>query len=434
MNNDGYRSDDARGASARSVSGRQVSRARRPFVFYDASGRRWTRVRRGLQVASLALMLGGVLFLLSLATDPRLPDAEAPPKGLASEASAAERGSKPDGGTPALLEAPDTAPLMSSESARRPPLVFGYYVNWDRASLVSLRRNLGHLSHLVPQWLSLRDERGDLEDTSDPAVAALAREAKLPIIVMVTNYAQGWQAGRLRRLLRDAQARRSFVDNVYDTLVRRRFAGVNIDFEQVAPEDRDRLTALMRELAARLKPAGLLVTQSVPPDDPGYDLERLAAVNDYIVVMMYDEHYPLANAGPVASQPWFERQLEELAALVPREKTLIGLGTYGYDWPRGTRAATVVGFADVMSSASSYTGVVHWDPEAKNPVLRYSIGGTPHAVWFLDAVTALNQTRAAARTGFHGLGLWRLGTEDPGLWPVVGRARWPDEDTHPGSL
>jgi peptidoglycan-N-acetylglucosamine deacetylase len=409
--NDGHRSE--------------ISGARERFVFHDASGRRWTRVRRGLQLASLALVLGGSLFLLSLETNPRLPDAEAPTRNLPSEASAVPRALGA-----AQPEAPDASP-PGSESPRRPPLVFGYYVNWDQASLVSLRRNLEHLTHLVPQWLCLRNERGDLEDTSDPAVARMARERKLPIIVMVTNYAQGWQAGRLRRLLRDAEARRSFVDNIYATLVRHRFAGVNVDFEQVAADDRDRLTALMRELAAKLKPAGLLVTQSVPPDDPGYDVQRLAAVNDYIVAMVYDEHYSLGSPGPVASQPWFERQLETLAAAAPREKTIVGLGTYGYDWPRGARAATVVGFADLMQAAPSYPGVIHWDSEAKNPVLRYSIGGSPHAVWFLDAVTALNQTRAAARTGFRGMALWRLGTEDPGLWTVVGRERWPEEATDP---
>src|SRR5207248_11748559 len=43
-----------------------------------------------------------------------------------------------------------------------------------------------------------------------------------------------------------------------------------------------------------------------------------------------------------------------------------------------------------------------------------------HIVWFLDAVTAFNQMRAAS--GYHpaGFAVWRLGSEDPSIWSVFG--------------
>ena len=39
-------------------------------------------------------------------------------------------------------------------------------------------------------------------------------------------------------------------------------------------------------------------------------------------------------------------------------------------------------------------------------------------VWFLDAVTALNEMRAAQRLGIETFALWRLGAEDRSLWRV----------------
>ncbi len=418
-----------------SGKGQSAPRSRVRFVFYDASGRRWTRVCRGVEIASLFLGLGAVLFLLSVMTDPRLAGPEAPTAVLPSTVAEAEHGTRGILSAAAMggNEERDPPPL-GSPSSRAPPLVFGYYVNWDRASLVSLRKNLRHLTHLVPQWLTLRNELGDLEDTSDEAVASLARQAGLPIIVMVTNYRQGWQAGELRRLLRNAEARRNLVQNIRDTLVRRGFGGVNIDFEQAVHEDRDLMTGLMRELAATLRPAGLLVTQSVPPDDPAYDVKALAAVNDYIMAMVYDEHDQTGSSGPIASQPWFEQQLARLATTVPGEKTIIGLGNYGYDWTRPARAAAVLGFAEVMAAATLHAGVIEWDRRTQNPVLRYRVGGLGHEVWFLDAVTALNQTRAVARGEFRGVALWRLGAEDPGLWTVLTRQAWPGADADPRAL
>lgn len=208
--------------------------------------------------------------------------------------------------------------------------------------------------------------------------------------------------------------------------MRHRFAGINVDFEQVSPGDRDQMTAFIGELAGTLKRAGLLVTQSVPPDDDAFDLRRLAELNDYLVAMVYDEHADADEPGPIASQAWVDRQLAALAATVPCDKTIIGLGNYGYEWTRGSGTAKTVGFAELMSTARRYDSAIEWDPVSKNAAFHYQRAGVWHDVWFLDAVTALNQARAAARAGFRWLALWRLGAEDPSVWSVISRERWPD--------
>jgi cellulose synthase/poly-beta-1,6-N-acetylglucosamine synthase-like glycosyltransferase/peptidoglycan/xylan/chitin deacetylase (PgdA/CDA1 family) len=41
-----------------------------------------------------------------------------------------------------------------------------------------------------------------------------------------------------------------------------------------------------------------------------------------------------------------------------------------------------------------------------------------HDIWFLDAVTALNEMRAAQQLGIQTFALWRLGAEDRSLWRV----------------
>jgi hypothetical protein len=45
-------------------------------------------------------------------------------------------------------------------------------------------------------------------------------------------------------------------------------------------------------------------------------------------------------------------------------------------------------------------------------------GDVRHEVWYLDAVTALNQMRAARRLGITTFALWRLGSEDRSLWQI----------------
>jgi len=47
-------------------------------------------------------------------------------------------------------------------------------------------------------------------------------------------------------------------------------------------------------------------------------------------------------------------------------------------------------------------------------------------VWFLDAVTAYNQMRAAERLGVQGTALWRLGSSDSSIWKIWDATRADD--------
>ncbi len=62
---------------------------------------------------------------------------------------------------------------------------------------------------------------------------------------------------------------------------------------------------------------------------------------------------------------------------------------------------------------------VDFDGDSMNPHVSYmDEQNVQHDIWFLDAVTALNQMRAAQTLGIRTFALWRLGAEDRSLWPV----------------
>lgn len=418
------------------------------FVFYDPSGKRWQRFRRAAQVAGVVLGVSLVLLILSLLTAPNLP-------ALALE-SVAHLGNAAEvptiiAGEHAVRNLPfvfrragelkyvkSTSPVVHQKTAAKvrddQPLVFGYYVNWDSASIVSLRLNLNRLTHLLPEWFTLQNGKGDISDDSDPTVIKIAEDAHLPILALITNYRDGWQIADLHRAMTNADARANLIDNIYNNLVEHKFAGVNIDFEELPSRDRGAMVRFMEELHAKLQPAGLIVSQSVPADDDSYDLKRLGQIDDYIVPMVYDEHYQSSAPGPVASEDWFESQLDRLAKVLPAQKTVIGTGEYGYDWVIGGRGSTEVKFSDVIAAAQQNQAEIGWDKNTQNPVLRYTHGGQRHEVWFLDAVTALNEAQAVSDSNFRGLALWRLGAEDPGLWTILAKHQWPDEKFEPWRL
>ena len=67
--------------------------------------------------------------------------------------------------------------------------------------------------------------------------------------------------------------------------------------------------ALLQKLSGDLHARGLKLYVAVPPHSNEYNYPAIAAAADGVVLMNYDEHYPGAASGPVASQDWFVQNL-----------------------------------------------------------------------------------------------------------------------------
>jgi cellulose synthase/poly-beta-1,6-N-acetylglucosamine synthase-like glycosyltransferase/peptidoglycan/xylan/chitin deacetylase (PgdA/CDA1 family) len=141
--------------------------------------------------------------------------------------------------------------------------------------------------------------------------------------------------------------------------------------------------------------------------------------------MDYDEHYLEGEPGPVASQDWFVKNLERAVELVPREKIICAIANYGYDWPVSKQGKVLKG-VDTLSvqdswlRASESEADVDLDSDSLNPHYTYidDATGNRREVWFTDAVTAVNEMRAARALGITTFALWRLGAEDRSLWKI----------------
>src|SRR6476646_1284111 len=102
-------------------------------------------------------------------------------------------------------------------------------------------------------------------------------------------------------------------------------------------------------------------------------------------------------------------------------KTIIALRSYGYNWTAGDNNADEVTFQEALITARDSFAKVIFDPATRNPHFEYDEDdGSHHIVWFLDAVTAYNEMRAASGFKPAGFAVWRLGSEDPSIWSILG--------------
>ena len=144
---------------------------------------------------------------------------------------------------------------------------------------------------------------------------------------------------------------------------------------------------------------------------------------DRFVAQLYDENGEDDSPGPLASQPWWNEWLEVMLEHGSPEQWIIGIGNYGYDWPKG-KNATALGFADTMARIRvAKPQVVTAEAPRFQPHFNYDESGVAHSVWFLDGVTFRNQYVAAMKRGVGGAALFSLGSEDPDVWKVVAQSQ-----------
>ncbi len=390
------------------------------FVFHDPTGRRARQANLGvgLLISLAALIVAG--FFATLAVAPRLPNLtlKDPQVLQALHVETAHRLK----GAPGWRRVP--RPSKASAGGPLRPLAVGFYVSWDEESRVSLKRHIDQLDVVSPQWVLLNGSLGRVAVTSDPEAEAIIAGSKTPtsILPMVHNGHNGISDGPLAsNLLTNPAAGTALISNLVVLARQHGWAGYVFDFENLSPAALARYPAFLAEARAALKPLGREVWVSTPFGDNDWNLKRFQSVADTVVLMAYDEHWGTGDAGPAASQDWFEATLGKAMSQLDPARTVIAFGAYGYDWTladaKGPGRAESVVFYDATQRAHDADAAVTMDDDALNPTFAYvDDDGRKHVVWFLDAATLFNQLKVS--DPFHPMGyaIWRMGAEDPAIW------------------
>ena len=311
----------------------------------------------------------------------------------------------------------------------------GFYVDWDANALVSLRAHAGELTHIAPEWLTLTGVESTLVAEPDVELATYCAAHGLKAMPLLRNLVgEQWQPEAVESLARADAARQSaFAAQLVAKLRELHAAGVLLDFNELDPALAPQFTALFHALADALHAAKLELWLGVSMDDEikTYDLDALAPFTDRFVAMLFDEHTEGDAPGPVASQDWCEGWVKVLAEYGKPEQWIAALGAHSYDWNTTTGELDTISFRDAMSRAS-YAGAdteggIAVEGPSYNGRFNYADDRGEHEVWFTDAVSFYDQLLTLRGAQLGGVGVSRLGTEDPALWSVLARTAPADD-------
>ncbi len=423
-------------------------------VFFDPSHRRWWWIKRIGTLFGLFAVVTVSIWLVSLFTLPFLPGI----KGITTPINRVlkrsirlpvhqrrkEQYAATKYGQKVLAE---YGKLKKEQSARAalPPIrggniVAAFYAPWQETGLHSLRWNADHMTHLLPSWVHLQQgAKGlDLHDW-DPLmvphnndVLQIARSNNLNIVPVFSNAElSDFDPQRAHALLIDPALQTNIIFQLRQWVLANRFQGINVDFENLSDPDWPLLIPFLQRMKSAFAPYHLVVSVDLGRNDHSRPLwESAAGICDFIVVMAYDEHGSGSKPGPIASMEWYRGVLADAARAIPREKLVVGLANYAYDWEEGRDWADPLTYQGALITAAKYRegekpeDVIDFDDRYLNPTFSYiDDDDKQHEVWFLDAITAANQWMIAQTYNPRGVAIWVLGSTDPSIWDFFHRRR-----------
>ena len=117
-----------------------------------------------------------------------------------------------------------------------------YGSNPDTTSITEMKG----LNVISPTWYELSNEAGAVDSKVSQDYVAWAKSNRYELWPLVSN---AFDIDRTHAFLKDAQARQDFIDYMIKEAISYGYEGINIDFENVYLEDKDRLTHFVNEFA-----------------------------------------------------------------------------------------------------------------------------------------------------------------------------------------
>lgn len=301
-----------------------------------------------------------------------------------------------------------------------------FYVDWDPQSFYSLQKNIGKLNMVVPEWFFIDPKTDRLKLDIDMSALILMKKHNVKITPLINNVNREKGDGEfdgdmIHRILHSPAKRELLINDIITALKKYDLQGINIDFEEFIEKTNEPMIAFQKEIYQKLHPLNYIISQDIMPYNEDFNVKELSKYNDYMFLMAYDEHFGNSVPGPISSQRWIEKVLDETVKDISPSKIILCFAGYGYDWSTDMEAKNVT-YQQALSNAKEFNSVIDFNNDTYNNFYSYTDGTVKHDVYFTDAATNYNTIRFADEYGTAGTALWRLGSEDDRLWSFYNRS------------
>lgn len=210
--------------------------------------------------------------------------------------------------------------------------------------LASFQTNARKLASVSPVWYEIKED-GSLKNkrpTNANQITTTARNNNVKLIPAIAMF----DHEIFTKVLQDQANLDRHVDAIADEVEIRGYDGIDLDYESTKLSDKEKYFEFLDKLTKKLhkKDKELILTVLAKwEDNKGYtSLKETRAVQewkelqkyaDQIRIMSYDyTSFRAEYPGPIAPLFWMRQVLEYAVKHIPREKIILGIHLYSYEW------------------------------------------------------------------------------------------------------
>ncbi|AAO35753.1 germination protein [Clostridium tetani] len=310
--------------------------------------------------------------------------------------------------------------------------VNGYIYDLGENAVPIVMEDGDFLTYLSPFAYRIKED-GSLEPIDDvPAINAAYSKNVVPMM-SITNFTSTELGQNLAHVvLSSPEISENLITNIINVLREKDYRGVNIDFENVLPEDRELYNNFLQRTVDRLHPQGFFVSTALAPKTSGeqtgllyeaHDYEAHGRIVDFVILMTYEWGYRLGPPQAISPINRIREVLDYAVTVIPKDKIYFGFQIYARDWViphvQGQEAQTF-SIQEAIRRANRYNAVIQYDPVAQSPFYRYrDNNGVMHEVWFEDPRSAQAKFDLVKEYDLAGISYWALGFPFPQNWTLL---------------
>lgn len=257
----------------------------------------------------------------------------------------------------------------------------------------------------------------------DDFMIAAAISSKTRPILTLTPFGPDGQFNNylITTMVNDESVKNTLLQNLLSTLQEKGFAGVDIDFEYILPDDRIPFAEFVSDTRNFLAPYGYPVSVALAPkiadNQPGLlyegkDYALLGQAADSVLLMTYEWGYTYGPPMAVAPINKVREVVDYAVTRIDPAKIDLGIPNYGYDftlpYERGVSKARTISNIEAVQIAVSAGVPISFDETAMSPYFRYEENGIMHEVWFEDVRSLQEKYSLLPEYGLRGIGVWQI--------------------------
>ena len=330
--------------------------------------------------------------------------------------------------------------IFTSSAFAEDRVSLGFLYGWS-GNLDLVDRTKGGINQVSPTCLDL-DNQGNLVITSN-LTHTFVDEMHSRGVLVTPFLSNHWARQKGVNAVKNAE---NLTNDILAVIEEYDLDGVNVDIENLLPENRDDLSDFVALLYSKMADEKIL-SVSVAANPFGkntgwqgsYDYAKLGDNSDYLLLMTYDEHSQGGPAGPVSSYEFVEKSIIYARDYVVKEKLVLGIPFFGRYWKYDEEeedyyggSAVVIGampkileaFEDEENKAeydetireAQFKFIVNHEEEKTLSINGEDLEDGEYVIWYPNHDAIKAKLALVNQYDLLGSGVWALGQEKVDVW------------------